>query len=370
MRMKHIWAVQPSLETSSDEEAEQSAAEFIGSVALQVPRTLLAAWFPGAALPFDVSLQLEVDGAPWGPRFGSNINRAAGISKGMAGDMGDNTWPVAITKVARCMYLPKAMVEAWWQGGSFPLAVRVTTVVGGAARGAALQACVRMFTTRLGYIQYFLTLPADLPLAPGATIVRWRLMGPGAIEAHAEEPATESEEREGEEEVEEEEDAKEEAGQRVAPPPQLVLEEEAAPPPPPPQQQRTTRASGGYGGRGPTAGASIAMASTEDATGAAMAALGVREVAAPPASDHAALAEAATLAFGEVVHVAGALGLPGETVGAACAAVEGAFEGGPAQQHLFLGTSYRRLAMACAGGRTAEARAWVERMAARGGGGG
>jgi hypothetical protein len=38
-----------------------------------VPKGLLAAWFPGAPLPLDVSLQLEVDGHPWGPRFNSRV---------------------------------------------------------------------------------------------------------------------------------------------------------------------------------------------------------------------------------------------------------------------------------------------------------
>jgi hypothetical protein len=48
-----------------------------------VPRQLLAAWFPGAHLPLDVSLQLEVDGHPWGPRFDSRVNASHIINTGL-----------------------------------------------------------------------------------------------------------------------------------------------------------------------------------------------------------------------------------------------------------------------------------------------
>ena len=54
-----------------------------GTAGIRVPNGLLAAWFPGAALPLDVSLQLEVDGTPWGLRFPSRIGAERKISQGL-----------------------------------------------------------------------------------------------------------------------------------------------------------------------------------------------------------------------------------------------------------------------------------------------
>jgi hypothetical protein len=49
---------------------------------VSVPKGLLAAWFPGAPLPLDVSLQLEVDGHPWGDRFDSRITKSFFMGRG------------------------------------------------------------------------------------------------------------------------------------------------------------------------------------------------------------------------------------------------------------------------------------------------
>jgi hypothetical protein len=49
---------------------------------VSVPKALLAAWFPSAPLPLDISLQLEVDGHPWGPRFDTRITKSLFISQG------------------------------------------------------------------------------------------------------------------------------------------------------------------------------------------------------------------------------------------------------------------------------------------------
>jgi hypothetical protein len=48
-----------------------------------VPTELLAAWFPGAPLPLNVSLQLEVDGHPWGARFDSHVTKSYRLTKGL-----------------------------------------------------------------------------------------------------------------------------------------------------------------------------------------------------------------------------------------------------------------------------------------------
>jgi hypothetical protein len=48
-----------------------------------VPAGLLATWFPGAPLPLDVNLQLEVDGHPWGDRFDSRVSKSRWMTKGL-----------------------------------------------------------------------------------------------------------------------------------------------------------------------------------------------------------------------------------------------------------------------------------------------
>jgi hypothetical protein len=50
---------------------------------LKIPKALVAAWFPGTPLPFDVSLQLEVDGQPWGPRFASRVDASRCLRQGL-----------------------------------------------------------------------------------------------------------------------------------------------------------------------------------------------------------------------------------------------------------------------------------------------
>jgi hypothetical protein len=50
---------------------------------LWVPAGLLDAWFPGAPLPLNISLQLEVDGHTWGHRFDSRVDKARQITKGL-----------------------------------------------------------------------------------------------------------------------------------------------------------------------------------------------------------------------------------------------------------------------------------------------
>ncbi|KAI8468161.1 MAG: hypothetical protein J3K34DRAFT_428041, partial [Monoraphidium minutum] len=210
---------------------------------VSVPTALVAAWFPGTPLPLDVSLQLEVDGAPWGPRFDSTVNAGSQISKGVrslvelagcrltafrraagpaaldlvvsslteapaagagrrigpgraaeAGDMAADTWPVANTFSAAVrrycrLALPAAMVAACWPGASFPLPLSVATVVGSTPRGAALQGELRQRDGN-SRLRYCLHTPGHpLPLAVGAAITRFRRAAPGAIEVHATEPA-------------------------------------------------------------------------------------------------------------------------------------------------------------------------------------
>lgn len=48
-----------------------------------VPQAMLDAWFPGAQLPLAVRLQLEVDGAPLGGRFASQIKSCRQIATGL-----------------------------------------------------------------------------------------------------------------------------------------------------------------------------------------------------------------------------------------------------------------------------------------------
>jgi hypothetical protein len=107
--------------------------------------------------------------------------------------------------------------------------------------------------------------------------------------------------------------------------------------------------------------------SNEDAASAALIALGLPRLAAPPISDSGAAAEAATEAFDGVVRVAEALGLGPEQLGVVCAAVEAATTRDAAACHVFLGITYRRLQIACAAGEAAAARAWMGEMAKRSG---
>lgn len=50
---------------------------------LRIPKGLLSAWFPGAAVPLDISLQVEVDGHARGPRFDSRVTAAYKINRGL-----------------------------------------------------------------------------------------------------------------------------------------------------------------------------------------------------------------------------------------------------------------------------------------------
>ncbi|KAI8464542.1 MAG: hypothetical protein J3K34DRAFT_474249 [Monoraphidium minutum] len=84
-----------------------------------------------------------------------------------------------------------------------------------------------------------------------------------------------------------------------------------------------------------------------------------------------ALAEAAAEAYAEVVRVARALGLPRAQLRAVRdAAEEAALAGDAAAQHAFLGIHYSRLQGACAEGDAEDVLEWMQRMAASGGGGG
>jgi hypothetical protein len=91
------------------------------------------------------------------------------------------------------------------------------------------------------------------------------------------------------------------------------------------------------------------------------------QIAVPPPNcpDRAlALADAATQAYGEVARAAGALGLAPEQLDAVCDAVEAATLDA-AGCLKFIGMYYWRLQAACAAGREAAARKWMEDMAAR-----
>ncbi|KIZ01737.1 hypothetical protein MNEG_6225 [Monoraphidium neglectum] len=108
-------------------------------------------------------------------------------------------------------------------------------------------------------------------------------------------------------------------------------------------------------------------APNEGTASAALIALGLPRIAAPPVSGSGAAAEAATQAFDGVVRAAGALGLGPEQLYEVCTAVEAATTRDAAASHVFLGITYRRLQMACASGQAAAARAWMGEMAERGG---
>ncbi|KIZ03855.1 hypothetical protein MNEG_4108 [Monoraphidium neglectum] len=61
----------------------QTLQRFIPSAGINVSKVMVATWFPGVPLPLDISLQLEVDGRPWGDRFVSRITPALNLNMGL-----------------------------------------------------------------------------------------------------------------------------------------------------------------------------------------------------------------------------------------------------------------------------------------------
>lgn len=80
--------------------------------------------------------------------------------------------------------LPEAMVPAFWgPRARLPFSASVTALVGGRARGLPIAATVHRPTAEVQ-----LSLSSALPLAPGSTIIGFRLSGRYALEVHATEP--------------------------------------------------------------------------------------------------------------------------------------------------------------------------------------
>lgn len=307
--------------------------------------------------------------------------------------------------------IPRAMVESWWPGAQFPLAVSLATAVGGQARGGgALQASVRRHGRDQGH-QYILRFSGALPLAVGSPITHFKRAGPAAVELHASEPASGGGGGSDGGGSGSGGAAAAGAGGRAlqlvaAPPPanaqpaaiqrqplllprqgpQLVTEQEASGTIPctTPSGCRALAlcapagaapAGGGSGGAaaclaGPDSpacavGAAGAAVALEAAGAAVLRSLQLPELAPRSAADEREVADACVAAVRAADRAAAALGLrQAQYSHVRDAAAAAAAHGSAARRFLFVAAEYRQLRLACAEGDAAAALRW---MAARGG---
>ncbi|GBF89653.1 hypothetical protein Rsub_02371 [Raphidocelis subcapitata] len=190
-----------------------------------VPMVMMRACFPGADLPLEVRLRLEVDGHPWGVPFASRIPASCYIVAGLASfpelfgcrmiglrrdtDSGGvpaltallssvegvrvrkpDEWPVWLRVTEgvcskRVLSAKKDMVRAWWPDAQLPLDLTASFALDGAAAGQPVPVQLR----RSGR-NHVLALRGPIPLPLGSTITSIRRLSPSSIELCASTAAT------------------------------------------------------------------------------------------------------------------------------------------------------------------------------------
>ncbi|KIZ00358.1 hypothetical protein MNEG_7604 [Monoraphidium neglectum] len=298
---------------------------------------MLAAWFPGAPLPLNISVQLEVDGQPCDPPFDSTINRSGFIIKRI----------YSMTELAGC-HLTNFRRGA----GDAALTLVIT-------RGGQRSALRGGQEAGQGDVEAAPQIPATPRLAeprePGRTAGAQQ-QGAGIHRAQGGVlPAA---------------PAAEQATRADVPGPTAGRARREGETPGARRQQAAPAAM-------PWAAAPAAV-EAEGVAPAMLAGLAQLEVPVPAAplaaggaaalnAAAAALQEAALLAYEEVLRAAEALGLPPERLDTVCGGVQAATEEAGGCRR-FLGMEYPRLRRACAAGAMDVVRAWMERVAGSGGG--
>ncbi|GBF92517.1 hypothetical protein Rsub_04621 [Raphidocelis subcapitata] len=286
---------------------------------IAVPLDMMRTCFPGAELPLEMRLRLEVDGHPWGQPFPSRINPSGHIAAGLR----------SFPELFGCRVI--GLRRDTDSGGAAALTLLLSSLEderhGDDERPVAVRITEYVSSSRI------LSVKKDMVQA--CTITSIRRLSPSSIELRASTAAVPGGGGAG----------VRTAGARARPAGVGVKRRQ-------PQQEREDSGSEeetcSSGGEGAEEGSK-------------------EGIDPPPGGD--ALAEAGCTAMLEAQRAAEALGLEPALFAAVCRGMQQATEGTVGARR-FLAGDYPSLRYACGAGDVAVAREWMVRMAARGGGSG